>query len=205
MADSPNVPIAPDEFGNNPNGIHPQANNSPCGSPFVFANEEELLGYDLLDLQHNAVPTATMPDGRKLILPSSWLADATWMVHMEPVPCLQRWLAYFSRFIDPATGSKPPHPDAFEWPAESRPWGHGTFRDSFEVFWFLEAGMDPETQWPFQQPRQDGLGAPQEQIPEDQFGAAQSALAGQAAGHPGLLPDQAQVLLGGFKSYRVGV
>lgn len=159
----------------------------------------------MLDLEQNAVPSVAMPDGRTLILPSSWFGEAKWTPHMEAVPCLHRWLAYFGLFVDPATGSKPPHPDAFDWHSEFRPWGRGTFREICEEAWFEEAEMDPETQWPFQQPRQDELGSQQEQSPEDQSGAASSSSTGQAAGRPGLLPPQAQVILGGLKSFRLGM
>lgn len=161
-------------------GAQPQSSNSLPGSPLVFANEQELLNWTSLDLGQGTVPIATMPNGRTLILPNSWFNNPNqWVPHSQPVPCLHRWLAYFNRFIDPTT-SAPPHPDAFTWDGEFRPWGNGTtFRDTCERAWFAEAGMDPDTHWPFEQPRQTGMQArPRQQeqpVPEFQSGDASSS------------------------------
>lgn len=162
---------------NNPNVVQPQSSKAPSGNPLVFANEGELLNWTILDLGEGAVPVATMQDGRALILPNAWLDGNQWVPNSQPVPCLHRWLAYFNRFIDPTT-SAPPHPDAFTWDGEFRPWGNGrTFRETYERAWFVEAGMDPDTYWPFEQPGQTGVqvGSQHEQIPEIQPGGASSS------------------------------
>lgn len=161
---------------NNPNGVQSQSSKAPSGNPLVFANEEELLNWDLLELGQVTVPIVTLPNGRTLILPNAWLDGNQWVPNSQPVPCLYRWMTYFNRFIGPTT-SAPPHPDTFIWDGESRPWGNGrTFRDTCQRAWFEEAGIDPDTHWPSAQPRQTAVtkaGSQQEQISETQAGDAQ--------------------------------